>query len=79
MININEHRLKILRSQYPKGCVVELVSMDDKQARPVGTKGKVLFVDDVGTIHIKWESGSTLGVVAGIDLVKKIEEEIPSK
>ena len=51
--------------------------MDDEQSPPKGTKGKVLHVDDIGTIHIAWETGSTLGIVPGIDMVRKLNEEIP--
>lgn len=50
-----------IRQQYPKGCTVKLIKMDDPQSPPKGTLGKVLFVDDMGTIHIQWETGSTLG------------------
>lgn len=40
---------------------------------PVGTKGVVEFIDDIGTIHVEWENGSSLGVVYGEDLCKVIE------
>jgi hypothetical protein len=36
-------------------------------------------VDDIGSIHIAWETGSTLGVVPGVDTVKRLDEEIPTK
>lgn len=77
MRDLQKHRLDVLRSQYPAGCTVELVSMDDEQSPPKGTKGKVLHVDDIGTIHIAWETGSTLGIVPGIDMVRKLNEENP--
>lgn len=32
-----------------------------------GTVGVVDFVDDIGTIHIKWENGSSLGLIKGVD------------
>jgi hypothetical protein len=53
--------------------------MDDEFAPPKGTKGKVIHVDDIGSIHIAWETGSTLGVVPGVDMVRKLDEEIPRK
>jgi hypothetical protein len=31
--------VEMVHRQYPKGCRVELVRMDDVQAPPVGTKG----------------------------------------
>ena len=62
-----------LRRRYPKGTRVELVEMLDSQAPPVGTKGTVNHVDDMGTIHITWDNGSSLGVVPDIDVIKKYE------
>ena len=61
-----------LRREYPRGTRVELVSMDDAQAPPPGTKGTVLWVDDIGTIHIDWQTGSSLGAAYGQDTVRKI-------
>jgi len=28
-----------------------------------GDEGVVMTVDDLGTVHIKWDSGSTLGMI----------------
>jgi hypothetical protein len=77
MDEMNRKRLEVLRLQYPKGCTVELVAMEDRQAPPKGTKGTVVHVDDIGTIHVAWETGSTLGAVPGIDMVRRLGEEIP--
>jgi hypothetical protein len=62
-----------LRKQYPAGTRVELVRMNDQYSklRP-GDKGTVDFVDDTGTIFCIWDRGSSLGVVYGEDLVKKL-------
>lgn len=68
----NKERLELLRKEYPEGCRVELVKMDDVQAPPLGTKGTVKYVDDIGTIHIKWENGSSLGAAFGEDIIKKV-------
>lgn len=70
---INRKVLERLRKMYSVGAKVELVRMDDVQAPPVGTKGVVEFIDDIGTIHVKWENASSLGVVYGEDLCKVIE------
>lgn len=70
---INGRVLERLRKMYPVGAKVELVKMDDVQAPPVGTMGVVEFIDDIGTIHVKWENASSLGVVYGEDLCKVIE------
>ena len=62
-----------VKRAYPRGCRVKLVKMNDDQAPPVGTCGTVSFVDDIGTIHVKWDNGSSLGVVFGEDSCKKID------
>ena len=79
MDEMNRKRVEVLRKQYPIGCTIELVSMDDEHAPSKGAKGKVVHVDDIGTIHVAWETGSTLGVVPGVDMVRKLDEEIPIK
>ena len=72
MFRISERELKHIRWKYPKGARVELVRMDDIQAPPTGTKGTVRDVDDIGTIHISWDNGSSLGAVYGEDVIALI-------
>ena len=61
-----------LRGQYPPGTRVELIRMNDEQAPPVGTRGTVRGVDDIGSIMVAWDNGSGLNVVYGEDLCRKI-------
>ncbi|WP_418790924.1 DUF4314 domain-containing protein [Phosphitispora sp. TUW77] len=62
-----------LREQYPKGSRVELVQMNDPYSKlKPGDQGTVDFIDDTGTIFCSWDTGSTLGVVYGEDIVKKL-------
>ena len=66
--------LKHLREEYPPGTKVELIEMHDQyRDMPAGLTGKVIAVDDTGTIHVAWSNGSTLGCVYGIDYVKRID------
>lgn len=62
-----------LRRTYPKGTVVELVHMNDHHAPLVGTHGTVMSVDDIGTIHVRWQNGSVLGVAYGEDECKIVQ------
>lgn len=64
--------LEDMRKKYEKGARVELIKMDDPYCPALlpGVKGTVLFVDDIGTIHVKWDCGSTLGVIYGEDTCK---------
>lgn len=32
-----------------------------------GDEGTISFVDDLGTLHVRWDSGSTLGLIPGED------------
>lgn len=63
-----------IRKEYPAGCRVELVRMDDFQAPPVGTKGTVLGVDDIGSIMVRWDNGSGLSVAYGEDECKVVAD-----
>lgn len=57
-----------LRENYPVGRRVVLDYMDDKHAPPVGTLGTVMGVDDIGSIMVRWDNGSLLSVVLGVDV-----------
>ena len=73
MKTISKETLAMLRERYPAGTRVELVHMDDPYTRlTAGNKGTVRFVDDIGTIHISWDCGSSLGAVYGVDIITKI-------
>lgn len=64
-----------IRTLYPKGCRVELISMDDPYRQmPPGLKGTVRSVDDMATVHIAWDNGSSLGAAYGVDHIRKIIE-----
>ena len=72
----NKETLEKLRKKYPAGTRVALVQMSDPQAPPIGTKGTVLYVDDIGSLIMKWDNGSGLNVVFdGGDRVRKLDEE----
>jgi hypothetical protein len=72
-MNIHPEMLKQLRAFYAPDTRVRLVRMDDPYTKlKPGATGSVSFVDDIGTIHVNWDCGSSLGVVFGEDEVKKI-------
>ncbi|RGY66044.1 MULTISPECIES: DUF4314 domain-containing protein [Bacteria] len=66
--------VELMRKQYPNGTRVELLKMDDAQAPPLGTEGTVTGVDDTGSILVNWDNGSSLNVIYGEDLVKKVSK-----
>ena len=72
---ITKKQLAELRTTYPKGTRIELLKMDDFQAPPLGTKGTVVGVDDIGSILVHWDNGSSLNLIYGEDLFKVIVQE----
>lgn len=69
---MRDSQLAELRKEYPIGTRVVLIKMDDIQAPPIGTKGTVKGVDDIGSIMVAWDNGSSLNVAYGEDIVKKV-------
>lgn len=74
MFGIRRETAERLRWEYPVGCRVELVQMDDVQAPPIGTKGTVRGVDDIGSIMVRWDNGCGLSVAYGEDMCRRIDE-----
>lgn len=64
---MKEYQVKRLKEKYKKGVRVKLINMDDFQSVPQGTKGTIDFVDDIGTIFVNWDNGSSLGLIYGVD------------
>lgn len=69
---ITDEERNALSKQFPTGCIVVLDRMDDEEAPPIGTKGRVLAVDCFGTIQVFWENGSTLGVLYKTDACHRV-------
>ena len=71
---LKREEVKFLRERYPEGTRIKLLHMDDTQAPPIGTLGTVTNVDDIGTIHVSWYNGSSLGVCYGEDRVQVVSK-----
>ncbi len=64
----SKEMLDFLREQYPKGSRIRLQAMgSDPQPLEPGSMGKLDYIDDIGTFHVKWDNGRGLGVVIGED------------
>ena len=50
-----------------KGKRIKCVEMNDPDPVESGTEGTIDGVDDMGTIHVKWDNGRTLGIVPSDD------------
>ena len=76
MNRLKHDELADLRRCYPKGSRVKLICMNDPYRNlETGTLGTVMHVDDIGTIHVAWDCGSSLGVVYGEDLCTVVDTE----
>ena len=72
----SENELDRIRREYPVGTIIELISMSDKFAPPVGTLGEVIGVDDMGDLEMLWSTGSTLKVILSEDRIRKVNGAI---
>lgn len=63
-----------LKKKYPVGSRVRLIKMDDTQAPPMGTTGTVIGVDDIGSLLVHWDNGSSLNVIDRVDEVELIND-----
>lgn len=69
----NRETVERIRKLYPVGCRVELVQMDDPYRKLApGSQGTVSSVDDTGTVFVHWDCGSGLGIVYGVDRVRRL-------
>lgn len=72
----SEEEIKAIKEKYIPGTELELIKIYDYiNSVPAGATGVVTNVDDIGTIHVTWDNGSTLGLVVGIDKFKIINRK----
>ena len=64
----NKAYLEQLRKAYPAGTKIQLISMRD-ETYPIlpGTVCEVTHIDDAGSVHMKWENGSSLALIPEVD------------
>ena len=67
--------IDVIKEKYPAGTIVELVSMENESQMPNGLRGTVEYVDDAGHVHVRWENGSGLSLLIGIDFFKVVGKE----
>ena len=73
---MNNGMVEYYKKAYPVGTRIQLDSMaDDPNPIPSGTKGTVTYVDDVGTLHCKFDNSRSLGMCPEVDSFHKIIEQ----
>ena len=72
----SEREIEYYRSKYPVGTRICCDCMnDDPRPIPPGTTGTVVGVDDLCSILVNWDNGSSLSLVPGTDSFHVIETE----
>ncbi|CAB4121944.1 Domain of unknown function DUF4314 [uncultured Caudovirales phage] len=57
-----------------EGTHVRLIEMKDEPQMPFGLKGTVMNIDDARQIHVKWENGTNLALIPGVDRFEVITQ-----
>ena len=64
------------RRKYTKGTRIELIQMgEDPRPVPPGTRGTVVYVDDMGQIGMRWDNGQSLSLIPGEDSFRILTQE----
>ena len=71
---ISDLTLSQLKKKYPVGTRIKLVKMNDFQAPPIGTLGTIKGVDDIGSLLVSWDNGSSLNLTYGEDECEIVTE-----
>lgn len=80
MRTMSREQVEYLKKQYPRGTRVQLDSMgNDPFPVESGTKGTVISVDDMGTLHCEFDNGRCLGICPEVDSFHKITEQTESQ
>lgn len=70
---MSRDKVAYYKNEYPKGTRIQLDDMqNDPHPIETGTKGTVDFVDDIGTLFVRFDNGRYLGVCPDADKFHKI-------
>ena len=67
LANKSNETIKHIKDTFKIGTRVKLIHMVDEKNIAPGSTGTVSHVDDVGTIHVKWDNGRVLGLIYNED------------
>lgn len=61
-----KEEIKRIQEKYTEGTKIRAIKTFEDIV-PNGTIGIVRYADDIGKIHLKWDNGSSYGLVEGVD------------
>lgn len=62
-----------------KGDRIKLISTDDPHTKlQSGDLGTVHRIDNLGTLHVNWDSGSNLGLIPSRDEWALVSQDLPA-
>lgn len=64
---MSDKELQRIKDLYPEETRIKLLKDMDDEYLKAGATGRVDYIDDMGTIHMKWDCGSSLGLIVGKD------------
>jgi hypothetical protein len=59
-----------------KGMRIRNITMNDDNPVDEGMEGTIINIDSLGTIHVRWDDGRTLGVIPGVDEYELLPNEV---
>ena len=71
-MRINVEKIK---ETYKSGTRIELIYMDGESRYREGDRGTVTDVDDMGSIHMRWDRGGSLALIPGQDIFRVITDD----
>ena len=68
--------IEAYQKRYPPGSRIEMTDDVDGETIKNGDKGTVFVVDDIGTVHVDFDNGHSLGLLPYEDHFKRIKDDI---
>ena len=60
---MSDKELQKIKDLYPEETRIKLLKDMDDEYLKAGATGRVDYIDDMGTIHMKWDCGSSLVLI----------------
>lgn len=72
---LKPYQVQAIKARYTPGTRIELNDQMVGEGIHAGSRGTVSFVDDIGSIHMRWDGGGSLALIPNVDDFKVITPE----